>query len=257
VHVSLLESDGGVYGVGMPIIAWFDQAPTDASAFDAATTVTVNGAPVTGAWYWEKSGHAGSAVEAHYRLNAYWPAHAKILLSLPVKGLSAGAGLAYDDSLTLSISTGAAHISTVDNTTHQMTVTSDGVVVRTVPVSLGAADHPTYAGTKVVMELNKVQEMKSTPGEPFYDLQVPWSVRLTNSGEFVHDASWNRQIGDVNTSHGCTNLNPTDAQWFFGFSQIGDVVTYPNAIGPTMPVWDGYGDWNLAWSTWQAGGQLG
>jgi hypothetical protein len=26
---------------------------------------------------------------------------------------------------------------------------------------------------------------------PGYDLQVPWSVRITNSGEFIHAASWN------------------------------------------------------------------
>ena len=179
VHVSLLEADGGVYGVGMPIIAWFTRAPGDPAAFEKAVAVTVNGAPAGGAWYWEKSAHRGAAVEAHYRPQHYWPAHAKIRMNAPVKGLSAGKGLAYDDSLTLSMSTGAANIATVDGHSERMTVTSDGKKVFSFPVSLGAADHPTYGGTKIAMEKNRVQEMKSSPGGPYYDLKVPWSVRLT------------------------------------------------------------------------------
>lgn len=256
VHVSLLEADGGVYGVGMPIIAWFTRAPGDAAAFEKAVAVTVNGAPAGGAWYWEKSAHRGAAVEAHYRPQHYWPAHAKIRMNAPVKGLSAGKGLAYDDSLTLSMSTGAANIATVDGHSERMTVTSDGKKVFSFPVSLGAADHPTY-GTKIAMEKNRVQEMKSSPGERYYDLKVPWSVRLTNSGEFVHSASWNGgNIGIRSTSHGCTNLNVAAARQYFQFAQIGDVFTYTNTGGPTMPSWDGYGDWNVPWSAWQAGGIL-
>lgn len=257
VHVSLLESDGGVYGVGMPIIAWFTHAPSDAAAFEKAVAVTVNGAPAGGAWYWEKSAHQGAAVEAHYRPRHYWPAYAKIRMNAPVKGLSAGKGLAYDDNLTLSMSTGAANIATVDGHSERMTVTSDGKTVFTFPVSLGAADHPTYGGTKIVMEKDRVQEMKSSPGEPYYDLKVPWSVRLTNSGEFVHAASWNGgNIGIRSTSHGCTNLNVGAAQQYFQFAHIGDVFTYADTGGPRMPSWDGYGDWNVPWSAWQAGGIL-
>ncbi len=45
-----------------------------------------------------------------------------------------------------------------------MTVRSDGVVLATLPVSLGAGDHPTFTGVKVVMERDRVEEMKSTPG---------------------------------------------------------------------------------------------
>jgi 5-methylcytosine-specific restriction endonuclease McrA len=59
-------------------------------------------------------------------------------------------GLAYDDNLTLSVHTGARHVSIVDNVTHQMTVTSDGKVVHTMPGSLGSGDYPTYRGTNWV-----------------------------------------------------------------------------------------------------------
>ena len=88
----MLENDGGVYGVGMPIIAWFNVAPTDAHAFAAATKVTQNGHVVPGAWFFEATKHAGSALEAHWRPQRYWLGHSAIHVALPVKGLSAGLG---------------------------------------------------------------------------------------------------------------------------------------------------------------------
>lgn len=246
VHASLLESDGTTYGVGMPIIMRFDVAVTDKTTLNKVATVMVNGVAADGAWYWF------TANEVHYRPQAYWPAHATITMSAPLQGLSAGAGLSYDDSLSLRMLTGAANISTVDANTLQMTVASDGAVVRTIPVSLGKAATPTYRGVKVIEEKDKVERMVG----PGYDEQVPWSLRITNSGEYVHAAAWNSQIGSVSTSNGCTNLSTDDAKWMFDFSLIGDIVTYPNAAGTTMPSWDGYGDWNLDWATWTAGGAL-
>ena len=248
VHVSLLESDGQTYGVGMPIVARFTRAVTDAKAFEKAATVLVNGVPAAGAWYWETSGASGYAVEAHYRLADYWPAHASIKVNLPIAGRSAGTGLVFDDSLTLSIATGAKHVTTVDASTKRMTVTSDGKPVKTLDVSLGKASTPTYQGTKILMEFDRIQDMEGTP--------VPWSVRLTNSGEFIHAAPWNSQIGQANLSHGCTNLDTADAEWFYKFSLLGDVVQYPDAPGPTAKVWDGLGDWNVSWATWRTGGLL-
>jgi lipoprotein-anchoring transpeptidase ErfK/SrfK len=151
------------------------------------------------------------------------------------------------------MSTGAANISRIDGKKERMTVTSDGKQVFSYPVSLGKASTPTFSGTKVVMEKDKVQRMTG----PGYDEKVPWSVRVTNSGEFIHSASWNGgNIGQRSTSHGCTNLTVKDAQQYFGFAHVGDVAVYTNTGGPTMPSWDGYGDWNLSWPTWQAGGIL-
>jgi lipoprotein-anchoring transpeptidase ErfK/SrfK len=254
VHVRFYERDGSTYGVGMPLIAYIGAKITDAKAFVAATKVTVNGSPADGAWFFENSTiYKGYPLEAHYRPQAYWPAHAAIHLDLPIKGQSAGTGLVFDNSLTMDISTGAANISRIDGHTERMVVTSDGKQVFSFPVSLGKASTPTFGGVKVVMGKAKVQRMVG----PGYDLKVPWSVRITNSGEFIHSASWNGgNIGQRSTSHGCTNLNVSDAQRFFAFAQVGDVAEYTNTGGPTMPSWDGYGDWNLSWSTWQGGGQV-
>ena len=258
VHVSLFQGDGQTYGIGMPLIAQFSKKVTDAHAFDKSVTVTVNGQPAGGAWFWVASS-AGYAMEAHYRPKAYWPAHSVIAMSMPLKGVSAGKGLAFDDSLTLRINIGAAHVSTVDGSTEQMTVRSDDKPVKQFQVSLGQADTPTYLGTKVVMAKKNPQHMVSAPGEANpYALDVPYSVRLTNSGEFVHAAAWNTgNIGTRNTSHGCTNLTVADAQWFYTFTILGDVVTYTNTgTTKTMPSWDGFGDWNVNWTQWQQGNLL-
>lgn len=251
VHASLLEGDGQTYGVGMPIVMRFDKKLTDPTAFEKAVTVTVGGRPANGAWYFENS-PAGFAMEAHYREAQPWPAHSRIAVNAPLKGVSAGRGRAFDDDLTLSMNIGAAHVSTVDfsPTDPHMVVTSDGHFVRRLPVSLGAPGDSTATlrGTKVVEEFDRVENMEGTP--------VPWSVRITNSGEFVHAAPWNGEIGRANLSHGCTNLSTADAEWFYHFSRLGDLVEYPNAPGREMPVWDGLGDWNATWSEWQAGGEL-
>jgi len=257
-HVSLFEGDGQTYGIGMPIIAQFSKKVTDGHAFDKAVKVTVNGEPANGAWFWVNSS-SGYAMEAHYRPQQFWPAHSKIEMTMPLKGVSAGPGLSYDDSLTLSMNIGAAHVSSVNGSSEQMTVSSDGRIVKTFGVSLGKASTPTYLGTKVVMAKKNPQHMVSAPGEPNpYSLNVPWSVRVTNSGEFVHAAAWNTgNIGSRSTSHGCTNLTVGDAQWFYNFSIIGDVVTYSNTgTSNVMPSWDGFGDWNVPWSQWQAGNLL-
>lgn len=258
VHVRLYQSDGQTYGVGMPIIVYLSKKITDAKLFARATTVTVNGAAAAGAWYFQKSAiYAAYPLEAHYRLENYWPAHAAIILDLPIQGLSAGTNLIFDESLTLRMNTGAQNITTVDGATERLTLTTDGTPKFDFPVSLGKAATPTFTGTKVVMERDKVKRMVgTTPGDE-YDLQVPWSVRLTNSGEFIHAASWNGgNIGQRSTSNGCTNLNVDAAQQYFNFAQIGDVAVYANSGGGLMPIWDGYGDWNLSWPEWKRGGVL-
>lgn len=270
VHVSSLLSDGETYGVGMPIVLFFSPVPSSAAAFDKAVKVTVNGTAAPGAWYWEQplaSEKASHTIEAHFRMQNYWPAHSHIHVSFPIKGLSAGKNKVFSGALSsLDFHIGDAHISYVVNHGEHaaMTVTSDGHVVKTMQASLGAAETPTYNGTKVVM-----QKGEDIPGTdtlrpegavrmigPGYDEIVNWSVRLTQSGEYAHAAPWNTHLGELNTSNGCTNLSVADGEWFYNFSLVGDVVKYSGTDGTTMPVWDGFGDWNLSWPEWDQGGQL-
>jgi lipoprotein-anchoring transpeptidase ErfK/SrfK len=265
VHVKTANSDNATYGVGMPIIAYFSKKITDARPLSAATVVTADGQPVTGAWYFEYSAaFKDYPVEGHWRPEHYWPAHSSIHVDLPTKGISAGTGLVYDDSLTLDYSIGAAHISTVDDNTHQMTVVSDGKTWGTFPVSLGASDTPTKSGTKVIMEKGLDISMR---GPGYFDAHVKYTQRLTYSGEYLHAAPWNcaqrakgcdatgkDHIGKLDSSNGCTNLTPADAAKLYNFLIIGDVVQEPNATGPKMQLGQGYGDWNVPWAQWLTGG---
>ncbi|HZC72164.1 MAG TPA: L,D-transpeptidase [Jatrophihabitans sp.] len=268
VHVYSLNSDGAVYGIGMPIVLFFSPRPTNSTAFTKAVKVTVNGHPVNGAWFWEQPTadevHSHT-IEAHYRTQQYWPAHSHVHVKIPIGGLSAGKNLVYDNRLTsLDFHIGAAHISTVNAATHRMRVTSDGHFVKSIKVSLGAAATPTYSGTKVVM-----QKGEDTPGTnklrpqgavrmqgPGYDEIVDWSVRITRSGEYIHAAPWNGLIGQTSTSNGCTNLFTDAAKWYYSFARVGDVAIYPHTDGKPMPSWDGFGDWNVSWPQWQQGGLL-
>jgi lipoprotein-anchoring transpeptidase ErfK/SrfK len=228
---------------------------TSAKALQDATKVSVNGKPQHGAWYFETSSAGKGPIEAHFRLQDPWLAHASVHVDIPAKGLSAGKGLVYDDSLTLDFSTGAAHIGQVDDTKHTLTITSDGVPYGTFPVSLGARDTPTLNGIKVIMEKGRDISMR---GPGYFDPHVQYTQRLTYGGEYLHSAPWNKHniLHGIDSSNGCTNLLPDDAKKLYGFLDIGDIIKYPNADGGRMQLGSGYGDWNINWSQWQNGGLI-
>lgn len=60
-------------------------------------------------------------------------------------------------------------------------------------------------------------------------------------------------LGATNTSHGCLNVSPSNAQWFYDHVKRGDIVEVVNTVGGTLPGIDGLGDWNIPWDQWRAG----
>jgi lipoprotein-anchoring transpeptidase ErfK/SrfK len=256
VHIKTLNADGAQYGVGMPVIAFFSKKIKSGKALQDATKVTVDGQPLAGAWYFEYSSYyKGYPIEGHWRPHHYWPAHSKVHVDIPAKGVSAGGNLAFDDSLTLDFNIGAKNIAVVNNATHRMTVTSDGKQKFNVPVSLGASSTPTRHGIKVIMEKRPTVCMHDV-NNTYYECGIKEDQRLTYDGEYLHSAPWNVsniQAG-INSSNGCTNLLPDDATALYHFLEVGDVVVYPNANGKAMQIGDGYGDWNVPWGTWLTGG---
>ncbi|MGH3261522.1 MAG: L,D-transpeptidase, partial [Trebonia sp.] len=227
VHIKLLSSDGQTYGVGMPVIAYFSQKISSAAALQKVTKVTVNGTTLNGAWYFETSAAIkGYPIEGHWRPQHYWPAHAAVHVDIPAKGVTAGMSGAkqfvLDDSLTLNFSTGPANIVTVNDSTHQLTVVSDGKPWATFPVSLGSlkAHTPTARGTKVVMEKLASVCMSGNPpnAPPYHECGVKYDQRLTYGGEYLHAAPWNTYNIDhgINSSNGCTNLYDSVAKKLYG-----------------------------------------
>ncbi len=58
-----------------------------------------------------------------------------------------------------------------------------------------------------------------------YRLTVDHAVRITSGGVYVHSAPWSLgSQGYANVSHGCINLSPDNASWYFNTVRIGDPV---------------------------------
>jgi hypothetical protein len=58
------------------------------------------------------------------------------------------------------------------------------------------------------------------------------------------------QQGKTNTSHGCINLTPKRAKWFFNFSRIGDVVQVVGTPVQLTPADGDIYDWTISWEAW-------
>ncbi len=250
--VTVFPSSGQEVGVGQPVIVTLSAPVKDRPAraeVERALTVSAD-RPVTGSWAWLNDN------VLHYRPKAFWPAHTHVTVHLDVRGVRASPGVWGTANRTETFRTGAARIVRVDDAKHRLTVTTDGTVVRTVPVSLGKAGYETRSGTKVVMQRFAKFRMDSTTvgitdGPDVYDLDVPYALRITNSGEFIHGAPWNHQLGKANISHGCTNVGLADARWLYENLRVGDPVI-TTGTGRAMEPTNGWGDWNVSWSDWTA-----
>jgi lipoprotein-anchoring transpeptidase ErfK/SrfK len=240
-------------GVGQPVVVRFDHAITDRAAAEKALTVTTS--PVqTGSWYWI------SDTEVHYRAQQYWQAGTTITLKAAMFGVDLGDGVYGSTDRTLTLKVHDAWVAKADGATESMQIFDDGQLVRTMKISLGSPGFPSHTGPHVISDKQPSIVMDSCTygvcaGQPgYYKEKVDLDLRISNDGEFVHSAPWSvGQQGNENVSHGCVNLAPADAQWFFDHFGIGDVVEITNSGGPPLPVYDTYGDWELSWAQWQAG----
>jgi lipoprotein-anchoring transpeptidase ErfK/SrfK len=80
--------------------------------------------------------------------------------------------------------------------------------------------------------------------------KVPWATKISTDGIYLHELDatvWAQ--GHQNLSHGCLNLNQTNAKWYYQHSQVGDVVKVINSGGPHIQFWQG-GQWDVPWSEW-------
>jgi hypothetical protein len=90
----------------------------------------------------------------------------------------------------------------------------------------------------------------------FYDEKIPFAVRISNSGEYIHSmASTVWAQGRQNVSHGCVNSPPAFAQWFFGWSYLGDPVIVTGS-GRGLDPFNGWSYWQMSWKSWVKGSAL-
>lgn len=255
LHATVSPSAGETVGTGQPITVAFDTPVTNRVAVQHAMTVTTSRPIGPAGWHWF------SSTRAEYRPQNYWPAQTSVAVHADLAGVQAGPATfgAIDTSSAFTI--GRSQILKIDDTTHQMGVYRDGVLVRTIAVSLGQhiGTWVTRSGIKTIMSIQRTVRMNSATvgitGAGSYDEIVPYAMRLTWSGEYIHGAPWSEWAqGSIDVSHGCVNISLANAEWLYGNSMVGDVV---DTTGTGRPMeWDGNGTggvWNMPWNDWQAG----
>ena len=251
LETSISPLGGQSVGVGMPIIVRFNTTVRDRAAVEAALTVT-SSKPAEGAWSWV------SDTEVHYRPKEYWPAYSDVKLDVNLKNVDAGRGVWGMANRTVKFHTGSSMVSVVDVDRHTLTVYRNGAKTRVIPVTTGKAEFLTRNGIKVILEKHTMKIMDSTTvGIPksspeYYRLEVPYAMRVTWSGEFVHAAPWSTgDQGRDNVSHGCVGMSMSNAIWLFNQSTVGDIVKVVGSSRPLEPG-NGYTDWNVSWTDWLA-----
>jgi lipoprotein-anchoring transpeptidase ErfK/SrfK len=244
-----------VVGVGMPITVRFSAAVEDKAEVERRLAVTST-APMEGRWSWQGD------KTVQFRPKTYWPANTTVTVAADLRGVESSEGVYAVEDSTQSFATGDAMIAVVNAATHQMTVTRNGAVERTVPITTGKPGWETRSGVKVVMSKTRALVMDAaTLGVPkddpdYYRLDVEYALRVTSSGEFVHAAPWSvASQGRENVSHGCVGLSMANAQWFYNAMRVGDIVEVTNT-GRPQNLGNGITVWNESWDQWVSGSAL-
>ena len=215
-QTQIFEGAGQSYGVGMPIMLKFSQPIVNKAAVEQALQLTTS-QPVVGSWYWDGD------QELNFRPRQYWPAHTTVSFTGHLDGVEAAPGLYGDHTLTQTFTIGDSLIVVASTATHHMNLFRNGALFASWPISTGKPGDNTPNGTYVTIEKGNPVLMVG----PGYKLKVPWSVRFTFSGDYLHDAFWSvGEQGFTNVSHGCINMPmPADAEIYYKMAVPGDPVT--------------------------------
>ena len=252
-------------GIGQPITVRFDENIVDKAAAEKALTVTTT-PHVDGAW------HCFSDQVVHWRPKNYWVPGTKVTVKAAVYGVHVGGDIYGEQDATSSFTIGAAKVFTIDDKAHVGTIKVSGKTVLSVPVSMGRGGQytvdgqtiyfTTQSGPHIVAEKYPVKRMTSASyGLPEdtplgYDENISLAVRISPDGEFVHSAPWSVWAqGKQNTSHGCVNVSPANARYFYDHFSYGDIVDIRNT-GATLPFAAGYNEWGVSWAKWLEGSAL-
>jgi lipoprotein-anchoring transpeptidase ErfK/SrfK len=229
---SFNPTNGSKVGAAKPIYINFQRSIANQQMAQDAVHIT-SVPPVAGRFYWT------SDTQLRWRPQDFWPAGTTVYID------AAGTKSSFTVPEQL--------VATIDDATHEMEVVRNGEVVKTIPVSMGmsAGGHTTPNGTYYVLEkFPHIVMDSSTYGVPVnsangYKTDVDLAVRIDNSGNFVHSAPWSvDDQGVQNVSHGCINISPANAKWFYDNFGSGDPVVVKNSKGwYNQP--DGASDWQM------------
>ncbi len=247
---------GETVGVGMPIMINFSRPIADQAAVERALQIW-SSKPVTGAWYWVNS------TSVWFRPRHYWPAHTRVRFTAHLAGLQGAPGVYGKSDLTQHFRIGDSLIAVASAATHQMRVWRNGRLAGDWPVSTGRPGMDTPDGRYLSVAKGSPVDMNSAsygvgPGMPgYYNELVYDAVQFTFSGDYVHSAPWSvGEQGIGNVSHGCVNVAPGYAAWFYGHSMLGDPISVVGS--PVAGTWgDGWTIYFLGWRKLLAGSATG
>lgn len=243
---TLNVGDDETYGIAMPISITFSSNVTDKAAVERRLSVETT--PQTeGSWAWL------SDKSVHWRPKEYFQPGTQVKVAANIYGVNLGDGAFGKQDLSSDFTIGRSEIVKGDTTTHHIQVIRDGQQIADYPASYGLDSDPgrvTHSGTHVVMSKSATYSM-SNPRYDYYDVVVPWAVRISNNGEFIHGLSssvWAQ--GKMNVSHGCVNLSPARAKEYYDQALIGDPVEIVGSTQPLTPADGDYSDWTYSWQDW-------
>jgi lipoprotein-anchoring transpeptidase ErfK/SrfK len=208
--VAVRPSPGEVVGVGYPVTVIFAKPVADRAGAERTIGIATTKA-MTGRFNWVKDD------TLQWNPDGFWPAHSKVTV------LAGGKPTQFD--------TGSAVVGVASISAHTFTVSIDGQVARQMPASMGKPSRPTPVGNFTILERDRSVIMDSrTIGIPLnspegYRITAYYAERITWSGVYVHSAPWSVDSqGHENVSHGCINLSPDNAAWYYNQASVGDPV---------------------------------
>jgi lipoprotein-anchoring transpeptidase ErfK/SrfK len=250
---------GTTFGVGQVVRIHFDESIPNRKAAQAALSVRTVPAQV-GAFSWLDDANV------YWRTKYYLKPGTKVTITAKAYGKDFGGSLYGQADVSTWFRVGAKHVSIADDRTKMIKVYSNDKLIRIIPTSMGRhvsipgdtgpIDLRTNSGPHVVVGGEKKIKMNSasfglSKGANAYKTVVPVGVRISYDGEYVHWADWSvPQQGKTDTSHGCLNVSPANAYWFYDFSVPGDIVDVRNT-GRNLAEWNS-GYWNVSWQSWLA-----
>lgn len=254
--------EGGTYGIGTVVVARFDEPIPDRAAAQRALRVTTS-PPVEGAWTWVND------ATAHWRPQNYFAPGTTVTVAANVYGVPLGEGLYGQADNRVRFRIGDAHLSIANDITKQVSVFSNGKLVRTMPTSMGMGGSETIGGrtiswtqpgTYTVMDKANPVVMDSST----YGLPINSPAGLQRDDQLGHPDQHRRHLPSRTRRHRLglrqhqrlprllQTPSAENARWFYDFSQPGDVVEVRDTGGAPLEIWQN-GDWSVPWSQWLAG----
>ena len=229
-NVNVFPTPEETVGVAQPVMFFFDRPIRDRARAEATLGIRTE-PPVAGKFYWVNDS------EVRWRPHHFWPANSSVTVW--------AGGMRQQ-----SFRTGDAFVAEFDDNTKLITVTRNGQHVRTMRASAGMRGWETYNGVYYTGQRGRDVRMNSAAfglriEDGGYDSIVHDAIRMSYDGIYIHSAPWSvADQGVRNVSHGCINLSPEDARWYYDNSRNGDPIIVKNGPGRPFGAFDGQGDWN-------------